>query len=325
MRVMNSVIVITGASSGIGRATALRCAGEGARLVLVARGASTLEAVARECRKRGAKAIAVAADVTDPAQLENVAARAVSEFGQLDVWVNNAAVGSFGRLADIPPGDFQRVLDVNISGYVNGARAALARFTAQGSGVLVNVASIVGETPLPYSAAYSMSKAAVRALSVSLRSELARDGMDGVDVCTVLPATIDTPFYQHAANYSGRRAAAMPPVYTPDRVAKTVVKAIVHPRREIVAGGPTMRLLVLQHKLAPGIVEGAVARQVDKTQLRRSQPVPATAGNLHAPSETVRKGSVTGGWHGRRGTVRRRALTAAVLAAAAVTVRKRLA
>ena len=323
MRVKNSVVVITGASSGIGRSTALRCADAGARLVLAARGSDALEAVARQCRKRGAKAIAVATDVTDPEKVDALADRAVAEFGSLDVWINNAAVGAFGRLTDVPAGEFQRVLDVNISGYVNGARAALTRQVAQGSGVLINVASVVAETPLPYSAAYSMSKAAVRALSVSLRSELALEGMSGVEVCTVLPATIDTPFYQHAANYSRRRPVAMPPVYSPERVARAVVKLIAHPRREIVVGRPAGKLLVLQHRVTPGAVEAAAAHQVDTTQLLRGQPRPLSAGNLHEASESIRKASVTGGWHGRRRTARRSLMTAAALAGAAVVLKKR--
>jgi short-subunit dehydrogenase len=256
--------------------------------------------------------------------VEELAARAVQEFGRLDVWVNNAAVGAFGLLTEIPPKDFQRVLDVNISGYVNGARAALPRLRAQASGALINVASIVSEIPLPYSAAYSISKAAVRALSVSLRSELAREGVAGVEVCSVLPATIDTPFYQNAANYTGRRPMAMPPVYTAERVAKAVVRLVDHPRRETVAGGLAGRLLVLQHKVAPGAVEAATARQVDTRQLSRRQSAPLTSGNLHQASQAIRKASTGGGWHGRRRTARRLVGTAAVLAAAAVALRKRL-
>lgn len=324
MTVKNSVVVITGASSGIGRATALRFAGKGARLVLAARGAESLEAVAAECRKRGARTIAVPTDVTDTDKVEELASRAVREFGRLDVWVNNAAVGAFGLLTEVPPEDYQRVLDVNISGYVNGARAALIRQTAQGSGTLINVASIVAETPLPYSSAYSISKAAVRALSVSLRSELAREGFSGVHVCTVLPATIDTPFYQNGANYTGRRPMAMPPVYTPERVAKAVVKLVAHPRRESVAGGLAGRLLLLQHKVTPGAVEAATARQVDRRQLSRRQSAPATPGNLHQPSQSVRRTSVTGGWHGRRRTAQRLVAGSAALAGAAVALRKRL-
>jgi short-subunit dehydrogenase len=324
MRIRNSVVVITGASSGIGRATALRFAAKGARLVLAARGAESLEEVARECKKRGARAIAVPTDMTNVAKVEELAARAVKEFGRLDVWVNNAAVGAFGLLTEIPPKDFQRVLDVNISGYVNGARAALPRLHAQGSGTLINVASIVSEIPLPYSAAYSISKAAVRALSVSLRSELAREGVDGVHVCTLLPATIDTPFYQNAANYTGRRPMAMPPVYTPERVATAMVRLVDHPRRETVAGGLAGRLLVLQHKVTPGAVEAATARQVDTRQLSRRQSAPLTSGNLHQASQAIRKTSTGGGWHGRRRTAQRLVGTAAVLAAAAVALRKRL-
>ena len=324
MRVRNSVVVITGASSGIGRATALRFAAKGARLVLAARGSESLEAVAAQCRKRGAKAIAVPTDVTDPGKVEALASRAVEEFGRLDVWVNNAAVGAFGLLTEVPPTEFQRVLDVNITGYVNGARAALTRQTAQGSGTLINVSSIVAEVPLPYSAAYSMSKAAVRALSISLRSELAREGVTGVHVCTVLPATIDTPFYQNAANFTGRRPMALPPVYTPQRVAKTVVKLATHPRRETVAGGVAGRLLVLQHKFTPGAVEAATARQVDRRQLSRRRSATVTTGNLHQASQSIGKASTTGGWHGRRRTAQRMVAGAAALTGAAVALRKRL-
>ena len=324
MRVKNPVVVITGASSGIGRATALRFAAKGARLVLAARGAESLEDVAGACRKRGAKAIAVPTDVTDVGGMEELAARAVHEFGRLDVWVNNAAVGAFGLLTEIPPRDFQRVLDINILGYVNGARAALPRLRAQGTGVLINVASIVAEIPLPYSAAYSISKAAVRSLSISLRSELARERVDGVKVCTVLPATIDTSFYQNAANYTGRRPKAMPPVYTAERVAKAIVGLVDHPRRETVAGGLAGRLLVLQHKMAPGAVEAATARQVDTSQLSRRQSAPVTSGNLHQASQGIRKTSIGGGWHGRRRTAQRRIGTAALLAAGVLAVRKRL-
>ncbi|WP_163164740.1 SDR family oxidoreductase [Arthrobacter sp. Alg241-R88] len=324
MRVSNSVVVITGASSGIGRATALRFAAKGARLVLAARGSESLEAVAAQCRKRGAKAIAVPTDVTDPGKVEALASRAVEEFGRLDVWVNNAAVGAFGLLTEIPPKEFQRVLDVNITGYVNGARAALTRQTAQGSGTLINVSSIVAEVPLPYSAAYSVSKAAVRALSISLRSELAREGVSGVHVCTVLPATIDTPFYQNAANFTGRRPMAMPPVYTPQRVAKAVVKLAARPRRETVAGGFGGRLLVLQHKFTPGAVEAAAARQVDHRQLSRWRSTSVTPGNLHQASQSIGKAATTGGWHGRRRTAQRMVAGAAALTGAVVALRKRL-
>lgn len=319
MRVKKAVVVITGASSGIGRATALAFADKGARLVLAARSAAALESLAHEVRRRGGKAIAVPTHVTDAASVEALADRAVKEFGRLDIWVNNAAVGVFGRLTDIPLADIRRVLDVNIGGYIHGARAALPRLRAQGSGVLINVASIVGEISQPYTAAYSMSKAAVRALSVSIRSELRLDGVRKVKVCTVLPAAIDTPFFQHAANYTGRKVVAMPPVYTPERVAGTIVSLAAKPRREAVVG-PAGRLMVLQHKLTPAKVEAAMAAQVDKTHLSGKKPAAATTGTLYEPSGHSRKASVSGGWQGRRRTARRRMVAAGTVAGAVVVL-----
>ncbi|KRE82261.1 SDR family oxidoreductase [Arthrobacter sp. Soil764] len=322
MRVKKAVVVITGASSGIGRATALEFADKGARLVLAARSAGALESLVHEVGKRGGRAVAVPTDVTDADSVDALAARAVEEFGRLDVWVNNAAVGVFGRITDVPLADFRRVLDVNIGGYVNGARAALPRFRAQRSGVLINVGSIVGEVSQPYTAAYSMSKAAVRALSVSIRSELQLDGNRKVKVCTVLPAAIDTPFFQHAANYTGRKVVAMPPVYAAERVARTIVSLAAKPRREAVVG-PAGRLLVLQHKLTPAKVEGAMAVQVEKTHLSRKKPATASTGVLYEPSGHTRKAAVSGGWHGGRRTGRRRMVVATAAAGAAAVLWRR--
>jgi NADP-dependent 3-hydroxy acid dehydrogenase YdfG len=323
MRLKDSVVVITGASSGIGRATALHLAHKGARLVLAARGEDALQALAKECRKRGGKAIAIATDVTDAGAVEALASRAVEEYGRLDAWVNNAAVSVFGRLTEVPLQDFQRVLDVNVNGYVHGVRAALPHMQAQGSGVLVNVSSIVGEIAQPYTAAYSMSKAAVRALGVSLRSELLLDGMTGVKVCTILPAAIDTPFFQHAANHTGRRVVAMPPVYTAARVARTIADVLRKPRREAVVG-PAGRYMVLKHRLLPGLIENVMAVQVDKTHLSGKHAAQDSSGNLYQPSSQVRAASVRGGWHGARRTAKRRAFTALAAAAGVVAIKNRL-
>lgn len=323
MRLKDCVVVITGASSGIGRATALHLAGKGARLVLAARGEKALQTLAKECRRRGGKAIPIAADVTDPDAMEALASRAAEEFGQLDAWVNNAAVSVFGRLTEIPLQDFRRVLDVNISGYVHGARAALPHMQAQGSGVIINVASIVAEVSQPYTAAYSMSKAAVRALGVSLRSELLLDGATGVRVCTILPAAVDTPFFQHAANYTGRKVVAMPPVHTAARVARTIADVLKKPRREAVVG-PAGRYMVLKHKVLPGLIEDVMAVQVDKTHLSRKQAAQDSSGNLYQPSSRVRAASVRGGWHGARRTAQRRAFAALAAAAGVVALKNRM-
>ena len=292
------VVVITGASSGIGRATALRFARDGANLVLASRRDAVLRQLVAECQRLGAEAVAVPTDVTNSAAVDALAAEAVENFGKIDVWINCAGVSVFGTVAETPLADIRRVLDVNIMGYVYGARAALEVMTDQGSGVLVNVASALGEVPQPYTAAYGMSKAAVRALGVSLRQELALQRAKRVRVATVLPPTVDTPFFSHAANYTGRALRAMPPVYSADQVAKAIVRAAKHPRPEIVVGAAA-KALVKQHRKHAVAVEAQMAVLTENGQLSKKTGSADTAGNLYTPSPNY-DAAVDGGWHGKR-------------------------
>ena len=293
----SQVVVVTGASSGIGRATAIRFASEGASLVLAARRAEALATVVAECEHAGGTAIAVPTDVSDEGAVDALAALAVSEFGGIDVWVNDAAVSVFAPLVEAPIDDVRRVLDVNVLGTVYGARAAVREMLRQGKGVLINVSSVVGEVPQPYTAPYGMSKAAVRALGSSLRSELALQKAKRVHVVTVLPATIDTPFFAHPANYTGRRVLAMPPVYPPEAVAKVIVKAARRPKAEI-AVGPISKAMVREHRRHPEAVEAQMAVQVDTMHLSRTDDAPATTGNLYEPPADPADAAITGGWHG---------------------------
>jgi NADP-dependent 3-hydroxy acid dehydrogenase YdfG len=177
-----NVVVITGASSGIGRAAARLFAGKGARLVLAARRADELERVAAACRAAGARAIAVPTDVTDAAAVEALAARALAEFGAIDVWCNNAGVYAMGELGDVPLDVHRRVVEVNLLGVVNGMRAALAQMRLQGHGTIINTTSLAGKSPYAYAAIYCATKAAVRALTQAVRQE---QDNEQLQVCAV--------------------------------------------------------------------------------------------------------------------------------------------
>ena len=303
MSATSPVVVITGASSGIGRATALRFAGRRARLVLASRRADALEEVAALCRDAGAEAVVVPTDVSDDTAVSALAATAVTQFGRIDVWVNDAAVTAFAPFLDMPLKSFERILDVNVMGYVHGARAALRQFRKQGSGVLINVASVVAEIPQPYTSAYGMSKSAIRALSVSLQQELHLEKLKDIHVVTIAPATVDTPIFRQAANYSGRAVQAMPPVYDVDLIAKAIVDAARRPQREVIVGAQA-KTIAKQHGRTPQAIEKQMAKQVDSSHLLKGKAAARTDGNLFEPFP-VTDASATGGWSGKARTTGR--------------------
>ncbi|MGC5030245.1 SDR family oxidoreductase [Micromonospora sp. DT229] len=306
----DSTVVITGASSGIGTATAYALARSGCRVVLAARTEPALQTVAQGCAELGAQALVVPTDITDPAAVERLAASAVARFGRIDAWVNNAAVGVVGLFDEIPVTEFRRVLEVDLLGTAYGMRAALPHLAAAGGGVVVNNASVLAEVAMPYQSAYNAAKHGIRGLADTVRQELRLTGRGAVSICTVLPAAIDTPFFRHAANHTGRILAPPPPVYPPELVAETIVRLLRRPRREAYAGGAA-RLIGLQWRLAPALAERALAWYAGRTQFGPAVRPPST-GNVFRPAG---EGIPVGGWHGRRRQLIR--MTAALGRAAA--------
>lgn len=280
----NKVVVITGASSGFGRGTAVELAKNGAAVVIAARSEETLREVAQECEAAGGRAAAVPTDVSDMAAVGRLADEAVRRFGRFDVWINNAGVASIGRFDQVPLEDHDQVIRTDLLGTTYGSHHALRHFrTRGGSGVLINVASVIGKIPAPFYASYAAAKFGVVGLGDALRQELAREGNKDIRVCTVMPMAHSTDFFEHAGNYTGKKAEPIPPTYDPKVTIDALVKLVTHPQDEVITGwqGPVFDFL---HRLMPKAVEGIMTKNTADSQLKNAKPGPVTSGAVHTPS-----------------------------------------
>jgi NAD(P)-dependent dehydrogenase (short-subunit alcohol dehydrogenase family) len=286
------VVVVTGASSGFGKGAALEFAKAGARVVLAARRENLLDELVRECESAGATALAVKADVGVEEDVARIAETVQQDLGRIDVWVNNAGVGAVGPFNEVPLEDHRKVIETDLLGTVYGSYFALRRFREQGWGTLINVASLLGKVPAPHYTSYVAAKHGVVGLSAALRQELAEENFDRIHVCTVLPTSTDTPFFQHAANYSGREVRPIPPTYDPRQVIEAIVSLAVEPRDEITVGGAG-KVTAAAHTISRTLTERMLGKQT-LAAAKTAPPAEETAGNLHEPSESGT--GVRGGW-----------------------------
>ena len=284
------LVVITGASSGIGRATAQAFARQRARLVLAARDRAALDEVVAECQAEGARALAVCTDVTSSEQMQALAAEAATfGDGRIDIWINNAGVGAVGDFEQTPLEAHEQVLQTDLLGYLRGAYVAWPYFKKQKRGILINTLSLGSWVAQPYAAAYSASKYGLRGLSEALRGELGeyRD----IHVCDIYPAVMDTPGFRDGANFTGHALKPPPPVYDPHRVAEAMVSCALNPKPTTTVGSAAV-LARAAHFLLPGFPQ--LSGWLTRWGLNRSPASDTSSGNLFAPPSGQRR--VEGGW-----------------------------
>ena len=251
------VAVVTGASSGIGRTTAVLFGDRGFAVALAARNRQGLEATAKEVERAGGRAHVVVTDVAEWEQVRRLAGEAVARFGRIDIWVNNAAVSAYGTVEQMEVEEIQRILQVNLMGQVHGMKAALEQMRRQRQGTIVNVASALAERSVPLQAPYCASKHAIKGFTEALRLELEAEGLP-VELVLVMPSSVNTPLFRHARSKLSVKPMPIPPIYEPRVVAEAILEAVERPQRDIVVGGAG-KAMILAQRFSPGLLDRYMA------------------------------------------------------------------
>jgi NAD(P)-dependent dehydrogenase (short-subunit alcohol dehydrogenase family) len=292
----SEVAVITGASAGVGRATARAFGARGARVGLIARSRDGLEAARREVEAAGGRAIVLVCDVADAAQVEAAAERVEAEFGPPDIWVNDAMVTLFGPVHAVTPAEFRRATEVSYLGTVYGTMAALKRMRPRNRGIIVQVGSALAYRSVPLQAAYCGAKSAIRGFTDSLRCELLREGSE-VRLTMVQLSAFNTPQFDWARCYMDRAPQPIPPIFQPEVAAEAIFWAAHRRRREVWVGWPAVKA-ILGNRVMPGLLDRMLARSGYDGQLSEEPVAPDRADNLYKP---------VAGDHGARGRFSNRA------------------
>ena len=276
-----TTVAITGASAGVGRATARKFARSGARVALLARGRDGLEAARKEVEEFGAKALVVLVDVADAEQVEAAAVQIEAEFGKIDIWINNAMVSVFSPIKEMTPEEFRRVTEVTFLGCVYGTLAALKRMLPRDRGVIVQVGSALAYRSIPLQAAYCAAKHAMRGFTDSLRCELIHD-KSSVRVAMVQLPALNTPQFGWVKTRLPRKAQPVPPIFQPEVAAEAIYFAAHHPRREFYVGWSSAQAIIA-NKIAPGLLDHFLARTGYDSQQYDGAEDPNRAHNLWEP------------------------------------------